>query len=199
MNADRLKLYMLISGSLVLDSENQENQTINACENLDWKRQFGLHLWYVHYLIIQFIFIKILHMLLYARYNCLPINSIHDVLNSFEKSLSENLCNKPLPPYLEDSVSVPKLAFDKSKLYNPASSHQSFKSNISFFSQTPVAPVVKDTYDTCFHLIKLFCDEKYPIADIISPLNHNANQLDFRLRFCCISLSFKNFLFLINV
>jgi len=173
LNADRLKLYMLISGSLVLDSENQENQTINACENLDWKRQFGLHLWY----------------------NCLPINSIHDVLNSFEKSLSENLCNKPLPPYLEDSVSVPKLAFDKSKLYNPASSHQSFKSNISFFSQTPVAPVVKDTYDTCFHLIKLFCDEKYPIADIISPLNHNANQLDFRLSWhlamALVSLNYK--------
>lgn len=161
LNSERLKFYVLISGCMTLNSDN-DTQIINVCENLDWKRQFGLHLWY----------------------NCLPINSIHDSLNLFEQSLSNNLCNKPLPPYLEDSIS-PESTNNSAKPSTTSSSKMNaslltgFKS--SQFEGQPTNSTKKELFDTCFHLIKLYCDDKYPIADIISPLSHNSNQLDYRL------------------
>lgn len=45
LNSDRLKFYILISGELTLNNENDDSLLINVCENLDWKRQYGLHLW----------------------------------------------------------------------------------------------------------------------------------------------------------
>jgi nuclear pore complex protein Nup98-Nup96 len=44
LNADRVKLYSLISGELTCHL-NSKSQFINVCEGLDWKRQFALHLW----------------------------------------------------------------------------------------------------------------------------------------------------------
>ena len=87
----------------------------------------------------------------------MPIHSIRDALDKFEKSVEEKHCNKPFPPYLEDNV------------FESVNEHKlSEKINL---------------YDTCFHLIKLYCDEKHSIADTIAPLSHTSNQLDFRLRF----------------
>ena len=46
MNPDRLKLYVLISGQLTHAlSYSKSSQFINVCSQLDWKRQFALHLW----------------------------------------------------------------------------------------------------------------------------------------------------------
>lgn len=45
----------------------------------------------------------------------------------------------------------------------------------------PESEKFKNLYDTCYHLIKLYCDNSHPIEDIINPLNHTSNQLDFRL------------------
>jgi nuclear pore complex protein Nup98-Nup96 len=118
----------MISGDLTLTSNN--SQLTNVCENLDWKRQYGLHLWY----------------------KCLPINSIHDSIISFEQSLANNSVAQPLPPYLEDTVT------SDSKHNQPG-----------------------PLFDTCFHLIKLYCNDKHPIADTVAPLSHNPNQLDYRL------------------
>ncbi|CAF0852273.1 unnamed protein product [Brachionus calyciflorus] len=127
INAERLKLYVLISGELVYNISGQKPELINVCEDLDWKRQFGIHLWY----------------------QCLPINSITDALNQYEKSVSNDICTKPVPTYVEDTITDTK---------NPI-----------------------NLLDTCYHLIKLYCNNTYPIQDIISPLNHGPNQLDFRL------------------
>lgn len=44
IDIDHLKLYTLISGQPLFDS-NQK--IINVCENLDWVRAFALHMWYV--------------------------------------------------------------------------------------------------------------------------------------------------------
>ncbi len=133
----------MISGELTQTSENAE--MTNVCENLDWKRQYGMHLWY----------------------KCLPINSIHDSLISFEDSLASRFVAEPLPPYLEDSVT--------SDLKNNQPTH---------------------LYDTCFHLIKLYCNDKHSIADTVSPLSHNPNQLDYRLSWhltmALISLSYNS-------
>lgn len=115
----------------------------------------------------------------------MPINSIHDSLDSFEKSLVNNSCNKPLPPYLEDSVSMDS---DRtlnitltSKMNSSAMDQTKFKSNFGNFNNMQMAQEKRELYDTCFHLLKLYCDDKYSLADIISPLNHNSNQMDFRL------------------
>jgi hypothetical protein len=91
---------------------------------------------------------------------------------------------QPLPPYLEDNISTGQP--DPSTTLRTSITTNSFKS----FSQTnalfgqPLAQTQKskDLYDTCFHLIKLYCNNKYPIADIIAPQSHTLNQLDFRLR-----------------
>jgi hypothetical protein len=53
----------------------------------------------------------------------------------------------------------------------------------------------RNVYDTCFHLIKLYCNENYSIADTVAPLSHSPNQLDFRLRFAKFNLNLlKNLL-----
>ena len=157
-----------------MHSLNNEEQLINTCENLDWKRQFGLHLWY----------------------KCLPINSIHDALSFYEKSLTDNTCVRPLPPYLEDKVSTnlsDSIAYTSTKqnLTTTTTTTQFNSTNSAIFKSfgqnNKKKQIQKEIYDTCFHLIKLYCDENYSLADAVSPLAHNSNQLDFRLRYLFFS------------
>ena len=128
INYDRLKIYILLAGEVTFNLSNNKTR-INVCENLDWKRQFGLHLWYKH----------------------LPVENISRALESFEKSVFDNNCRKPFPPYIENDAG------------------KSVTNRNEFF-------------DTCYHLIKLFCDKTHPLADIISPQSHTSNMLDIRLR-----------------
>jgi nuclear pore complex protein Nup98-Nup96 len=95
------------------------------------------------------------------RYNCLPVHSIHDALNLYEHNVSLGYCKKPLPPYLEDNVGTEE---------NPKDD----KLTIKLTSNSNI-------YDTCYHLIKLFCDKTHSINDIIAPECHSNNLLDFRL------------------
>lgn len=83
------------------------------------------------------------------RFQCLPINSITDALNQYEKSVSNEICTNPVPTYVEETITKNKNS--------------------------------TNLFDTCYHLIKLYCYNTYPIQDIIQPLNHTFNQLDFRL------------------
>ena len=41
----RLRLYALLAGLMVWEGEEGEGE-VNVCCGLDWKRVFGLHLWY---------------------------------------------------------------------------------------------------------------------------------------------------------
>ncbi|XP_062580939.1 nuclear pore complex protein Nup98-Nup96-like isoform X2 [Saccostrea cucullata] len=86
----RLKLYALLAGRLVW----QAPQTIvNTCVDLDWKRAFALHLWYM----------------------CPPTApaQIHKALEEYEMGYRGDsplgmYCSPPLPPYLEESESGDK-------------------------------------------------------------------------------------------
>ena len=131
INNDRFKLYILLSGETTFDLSDNKTK-INICENLDWKRQFGLHLWYHH----------------------LPVENISNALSSFEKNVEASYCRKPYPPYIEDKA-------------------ETNKSNTRANS--------KEYFDTCYHLIKLFCDKTHPLVEIVSPQCHTNNMLDLRL------------------
>ena len=61
----RLKLYSLLSGHPVWPGTEA---TINACEDLDWKRAFGFHLWYL----------------------TSPASSISDALNLYEEAFQKD-------------------------------------------------------------------------------------------------------------
>ena len=96
------------------------------------------------------------------------------------------MCNKPLPPYLEDSVQISSEStktLNTSKLNTTIPTGFNKPTGLTQFStnQMTQLPKQRDLYDTCFHLIKLYCVDKYPIADIVSPLCHTSNQLDYRL------------------
>ena len=69
INVDMLKFYVLISGDLTYNFKSNNSHLINLCENLDWKRQFSLVLWY----------------------NCLPIHSIHDALILYEENVKNEI------------------------------------------------------------------------------------------------------------
>ena len=129
------------------------------------------------------------------RYHCLPIHSINDALTAFEKSLEDNICNKPVPPYVEDSVQSSSLEINTS-IASQTPSKTGFNSFLA--SKTPSSGLFKldqrfksvqrqprdeSLYDTCYHLMKLYCNNNHSIEDIIHPLNHTSNQLDFRLRY----------------
>lgn len=44
LTIDRIKLFMMIAGEPLISSKHG---TINVCEDLDWKRAFAIHLWYL--------------------------------------------------------------------------------------------------------------------------------------------------------
>lgn len=99
IDPDRLKLFCLSSG-LPLYSSTQG--LVNICENLDWKRTFALHFWYL----------------------LSPVSSIADIINKYEVAFesSEPYACRPSPPY-SDEVQTTKgkyihdLCFHLLKLY----------------------------------------------------------------------------------
>ena len=93
------------------------------------------------------------------------MNSIDDSLASYEKSVLDKICTRPVPPYVEDSVSsAASNECDASKTNNDQSESKHDR-----------------IYDTCYHLIKLYCEGNHAIESIIAPLTHTSNQLDYRL------------------
>ena len=90
------------------------------------------------------------------RYQNLPINSINDAVVEYEKCVNSGISKKPEPPYIEDTVQT--VQHDESRKSSDR------------------------RLDTCFQLIKLYCDCTYSFEDVVSPLSHTADQLDYRLR-----------------
>ncbi|PNF16103.1 Nuclear pore complex protein Nup98-Nup96 [Cryptotermes secundus] len=86
INRDRIKLLMLVAGiPLFCGTES----TVNVCEDLDWKRAFALHLWYI----------------------CSPVASVTDALLQYEKAfgppdIRDIYAKCPDPPYMEDGVEL---------------------------------------------------------------------------------------------
>lgn len=79
IETERLKLMMLCAGIPVFQATDS---VINVCEDLDWKRAFAIHFWYV----------------------CSPVASITDALLKYEAafSSSENYACIPNPSYSTD-------------------------------------------------------------------------------------------------
>ncbi|XP_011153337.1 nuclear pore complex protein Nup98-Nup96 isoform X2 [Harpegnathos saltator] len=78
LTIERLKLFMIVAGEPLISSKHG---TINVCEDLDWKRAFAIHLWYLSS----------------------PTCSITDVLDLYETSFntteSEVYAAAPEPEY----------------------------------------------------------------------------------------------------
>lgn len=47
----RLKIMALVAGHMLFLSSKH---IVNACDNLDWKRAFALHLWYEYFLTVSY-------------------------------------------------------------------------------------------------------------------------------------------------
>ncbi|KAM8975297.1 nuclear pore complex protein Nup98-Nup96 isoform 2-T2 [Pelodytes ibericus] len=81
---ERLRVYMLLSGTAVWRSSDKKS--INICSQLDWKRTMALHLWYM----------------------LPPTASIAQALKVYEDAFQENegvsYACYPYPPYLEDAA-----------------------------------------------------------------------------------------------
>ncbi|KAK0182886.1 hypothetical protein PV327_000973 [Microctonus hyperodae] len=125
----RLKMYMLVAGEQLITSNDD---IINVCENLDWKRALAINLWYLS----------------------VPTASITDVLELYESTFgteSENsYAAAPLPDYKEEDFE-PEISSGKS------------------------------IYDLCYHLLKLYCTGNHPLEELLNPLTHTADPLDYRL------------------
>ncbi len=81
-----LQVYALLAGQLVWQSSHD---SINTCQNLDWKRALAVHLWHA----------------------CKPVASIQDALAEFDKgfqgeSTLGRYCPIPHPPYMENNPEV---------------------------------------------------------------------------------------------
>lgn len=105
LTIDRLKLFMLVAGEPLISSKHG---TINVCENLDWKRAFAIHLWYLSS----------------------PTCSITDALDLYEASFNTTECTQgyaaiPEPEYrrndydaeLSNGKQIYDLCFHLLKLY----------------------------------------------------------------------------------
>ncbi len=93
IKAERLKLYSLISGTPVWPGSED---TVNTCDDLDWLRAFGLHLWYF----------------------TSPAASISDALNLFEEAFQKDTsqfgayAQPPRPGYAQNGPVSDDLLFD---------------------------------------------------------------------------------------
>jgi hypothetical protein len=112
---------------------------------------------------------------MFRRYVALPVHSISDSLLSYQKSVDQKVCTRPVPPYVEDSISATK---DSTTTTSATTTESISIADNNGSSRTNTA-----VFDTCYHLIKLYCDEKHTIESTIATLTHTSNQLDFRLRF----------------
>jgi nuclear pore complex protein Nup98-Nup96 len=92
VDAKRLKIFVLLARGLT-SSESlvwqgiQEHQSINACEGMDWKRCFALHLWY----------------------GCSATSSVKDALQQYSVAFKgrkdiEGYAAPPLPSHLEQNL-----------------------------------------------------------------------------------------------
>ncbi|KYN31615.1 Nuclear pore complex protein Nup98-Nup96 [Trachymyrmex septentrionalis] len=104
LTIDRLKLFMLVAGEPLISSKHG---TVNVCEDLDWKRAFAIHLWYLSP----------------------PTSSITDALDLYEASFNTTEAQAyaaiPEPEYREDDYDaelnngkrIHDLCFQLLKLY----------------------------------------------------------------------------------
>ena len=94
------------------------------------------------------------------RYLCNPSATINDAVTAYDKAFSGSppesgpYSAPPLPPYIEDATLSPE--------------------------QDPADPYV--IRDTCYHLLKLYCERSHRLERTLAPSTSTPNPLDYRLR-----------------
>ncbi|XP_052829628.1 nuclear pore complex protein Nup98-Nup96 isoform X1 [Octopus bimaculoides] len=103
ISKERLKIFGLLAGEMIFETCGQQ---INVCENMNWKRALGLHLWYA----------------------CSPTSVIFEALKRYDAAqMGQSQCGKyarsPVPSYLEnddtdcDSVKIYDTCYHLLQLY----------------------------------------------------------------------------------
>ncbi len=99
IDLDRLRLYALLSGIPTWQTSNAD-VTINVCDDLDWKRAFACHLWFL----------------------TSPTSSVEDAFNGFQEAFLQGDCAQPKPEYCKSDFSdFRDVKFHLLKLYSDRS------------------------------------------------------------------------------
>ncbi|XP_025085972.1 nuclear pore complex protein Nup98-Nup96-like [Pomacea canaliculata] len=102
---------------------------------------------------------------LHLWYVCQPNAPISEAMKKYDGAFKRSgersaYAAPPLPAYLEDSGS---LLVSKTSEFMMEDDEE------------------EEVYDTCYHLLKLFCEKGYPLKLILNPTTITANSLDHRL------------------
>ncbi|KFM59064.1 Nuclear pore complex protein Nup98-Nup96, partial [Stegodyphus mimosarum] len=94
---------------------------------------------------------------LHLWYHCSPNSSIQDALKKYDESFQGTGCHgkysmPPYPPYI-DIKDLTKDIVDDSEM----------------------------VYDTCYHLLKLYCDRSHRLDQLLMPETYSEDHLDYRL------------------
>ena len=93
------------------------------------------------------------------RYLCPSNSAIHQALIDYENGFKGRspygiYCNPPLPPYSEGVLDCPIEEEDEDHMLR----------------------------DTCYHVLKLYCQKSHRLDRLLNPTCSTENQLDYRLR-----------------
>ena len=148
------KVYTLLGGLLASEEQEGKNEDI-LCAGLDWKRTFGLCLWY----------------------GTNVDSSVADALNVYERILSQNSQSSSSSNQI--ARPIPKWAIDKKYILPPPSLATSrlglFMSSFST-DQSPDDPL--------FALIKLYADPTLSLSKALNPLSFAPSGLDWGIGMC---------------
>uniref|UniRef100_V5H4S5 Putative nucleoporin 98 n=1 Tax=Ixodes ricinus TaxID=34613 RepID=V5H4S5_IXORI len=95
---------------------------------------------------------------LHLWYHCSPTGSIHDAVAAYEAAFQDNGAQHPyaVPPY--------------------PPYYDVFEEPFSLDGERSDAP-----HDTCFHLLKLYCDRSQRLDRLLDPVTSVASHLDYRI------------------
>jgi nuclear pore complex protein Nup98-Nup96 len=148
------KVYNLLGGLLTSEGQESKNEDI-LCAGLDWKRTFGLCLWY----------------------GTSVDSSVADAVNTYERILLQ-VSQSPSSTSNQIAQPIPKWAISKNSLL-PSSLASSrlglFTSSLSI-NQAPDDPL--------FALIKLYADPTLSLSKALNPLSFSPLGLDWGIGMC---------------
>jgi nuclear pore complex protein Nup98-Nup96 len=155
------KVYSLLGGILDDDEEELADKDADICSGLDWKRVFGLCLWYDQGLEASIAnVVKSYERLVLRQSNSTPTAPN----NNSNKTKSTA---KPLPPWLLDvqRKKFPAALFTK-------------------WSNQSSAPTTSEPDDPLYGLIKLHADPALSLSTILDPLSFSSSLMEAGIAMC---------------
>ena len=148
------KVYNLLGGLLTSEGQESKNEDV-LCAGLDWKRTFGLCLWY----------------------GTSVDSSVADAVNAYEHILSQS-AQSPSSPSNQIAQPIPKWAISKNSLLPPSLA----SSRLGLFASSLSLNQVPD--DPLFALIKLYADPTLSLSKALNPLSFSPFGLDWGIGMC---------------